>query len=165
MTFACNIFCTILRISSKLFQLNFFYYPCVEAYRVCEFDRLLHALAMVEPCLETYLEEVGVYRWSRAHSKSHRYDIMTTNISECVNAILVKERELQVTALSKEMRCLVQIWHHECQTEADKCKTNLTPFAEASLSEQYQLLLQMRISIHRFVTINICQSTCKISST
>ncbi|KAL5569600.1 hypothetical protein UlMin_026175 [Ulmus minor] len=44
------------------------------------------------------------------------------------------------------MRCLVQRWHYERRTEADKCKTKLTPSAEASLSEQYQLSLQMRLN-------------------
>ncbi|KAL5549646.1 hypothetical protein UlMin_004877 [Ulmus minor] len=71
---------------------------------------------------------------------------MTTNISECINAILVKERELLVTALAKEMRCLVQRWHYERRTEVEKCKTKLTPSIEASLSEQYQKLLQMRLN-------------------
>ncbi|KAL5562648.1 hypothetical protein UlMin_032395 [Ulmus minor] len=70
---------------------------------------------------------------------------MMTNISECINAILVKERELPVTALVEEMRSLVQRWHYERWTEAEKCKTRLTPSAEILLSEQYQLLMRMRL--------------------
>ncbi|KAL5563973.1 hypothetical protein UlMin_033720 [Ulmus minor] len=70
---------------------------------------------------------------------------MTTNISECINTILSKERELLVTALAKEMRYLVQRWHYERRTKAEKCKTKLTPSAEASLFKQYQLLLRMRL--------------------
>ncbi|KAL5540820.1 hypothetical protein UlMin_043790 [Ulmus minor] len=70
---------------------------------------------------------------------------MTTNISECINAILLKERELPVTALTEEIRSLVQRWHHERWTEAKKCKTRLTPSAETLLSEQYQLSMRMRL--------------------
>ncbi|KAL5555972.1 hypothetical protein UlMin_038208 [Ulmus minor] len=70
---------------------------------------------------------------------------MTTNISECINAILLKERELPVTALAEEMRSLVQRWHYERRTEADKCKTWFTPSAETLLSEQYQLSTRMRL--------------------
>ncbi|KAL5570506.1 hypothetical protein UlMin_027081 [Ulmus minor] len=70
---------------------------------------------------------------------------MTTNIFECINAILIKEQELPVTALAEEIRSLVQRWHYEWWTEADKSKTKLTPLAEASLAEQYQLSLQMRL--------------------
>ncbi|KAL5557538.1 hypothetical protein UlMin_039774 [Ulmus minor] len=70
---------------------------------------------------------------------------MTTNILECINAILVKERELSVTALAKEMKSFVQRWHYERRTEAEKCKTWLTPTAETLLSEQYQLSMQMHL--------------------
>ena len=115
------------------------YYRCAKAYRLYKFRSLMHALTLVQPWLGLYLQEVGYKRWSRAYSKGRRYNIMTTNISECINVILVKERELPVTALAEEIRCLAQIWHYERRTEADKCKIKLTPSAEASLSKQYQL--------------------------
>ncbi|KAL5558735.1 hypothetical protein UlMin_034946 [Ulmus minor] len=70
---------------------------------------------------------------------------MTTNISKCINTILVKERELPVTALAEEMRSLVQRWHYERRTEAEKCKTQLTPSVETLLSKQYQLSMRMRL--------------------
>ncbi|KAL5544810.1 hypothetical protein UlMin_008594 [Ulmus minor] len=70
---------------------------------------------------------------------------MTTNISEYINAILVKERNLPVTALAEEMRSLVQRWHYERWTKVEKCKTWLTPSAETLLLEQYQLSMQMRL--------------------
>ncbi|KAL5571929.1 hypothetical protein UlMin_021526 [Ulmus minor] len=105
----------------------------------------MHALTLVEPRLGLYLQEVGYERWSRVYSEGHRYNIMTTNIFECINAILVKEQELPVTALAKEMRCLVQRWHYERWTEAENYKTNLTPSTEGLLSEQYQQSLRMRL--------------------
>ncbi|KAL5562716.1 hypothetical protein UlMin_032463 [Ulmus minor] len=70
---------------------------------------------------------------------------MTTNILECINAILIKEMELPVTALAKEMRCLVQRWHYERRTEAETCKMKLTPSAKGLLAKQYQQSLQMRL--------------------
>ncbi|KAL5549541.1 hypothetical protein UlMin_004772 [Ulmus minor] len=68
---------------------------------------------------------------------------MTTNILEYINAILVKEHELSVIALAGEIRNFVQQWHYERRTEAEKCKTILTPSAETLLSEQYQLSMRM----------------------
>ncbi|KAL5572232.1 hypothetical protein UlMin_021829 [Ulmus minor] len=70
---------------------------------------------------------------------------MTTNISKCINVILVKEHELPIIALAEEMRSLVQRWHYERRMEAEKCKTRLTPSAETLLSEQYQLSMRMRL--------------------
>ncbi|KAL5563377.1 hypothetical protein UlMin_033124 [Ulmus minor] len=103
----------------------------------------MHTLTLVQPWLGSYLQEIGYERWSRTYLKGRRYNIMTTNIFECINAILSKERELLVTTLAKEMRCLVQRWHYERRTKAEKCKTKLTPSAEALLSEHYQLSLRM----------------------
>ncbi|KAL5548452.1 hypothetical protein UlMin_003683 [Ulmus minor] len=71
---------------------------------------------------------------------------MTTNISKCINAILVKERELPITALAEKMRSLIQRWHYKWQTEVDKCKMKLTPSVEALLVEKYQLSLRMRLN-------------------
>ncbi|KAL5540495.1 hypothetical protein UlMin_043089 [Ulmus minor] len=65
---------------------------------------------------------------------------MTTNISECINAILLKERELPVTALTEEIRSLVQRWHHERWTEAKKCKTRLTPSLDPASDTMYTVL-------------------------
>ncbi|KAL5554695.1 hypothetical protein UlMin_042096 [Ulmus minor] len=95
----------------------------------------MNALTLVQPRLGPYLQEVGYERWSSAYSEGRRYNIMTTNISECINTILVKERKLPVTALAEEMRSLVQRWHYERRTEAEKCKTRLTPSAKTLLSE------------------------------
>ncbi|KAL5583266.1 hypothetical protein UlMin_015708 [Ulmus minor] len=123
------------------------YYRCAKAYRLCEFACLMNALTLVQPRLGSYLQEVGYERWSRAYSEGRRYNIMTTNISECINIIIVKERELPVTELAEEMRSLVQRWHYERQTEAEKCKTRLTPSAKTLLFEQYQLLMRIRLDL------------------
>ncbi|KAL5539101.1 hypothetical protein UlMin_045399 [Ulmus minor] len=104
-------------------SVDMLYYRCAKAYRLCEFACLMNALTLVQPRLGPYLQEVRYERWSRAYSEGHRYNIMTTNISECINAILLKERELPVIALVEEMRSLVQRWHYERQMEAEKCKT------------------------------------------
>ncbi|KAL5554741.1 hypothetical protein UlMin_042142 [Ulmus minor] len=106
----------------------------------------MNTLTLVQPWLGPYLEEVGYERWSRAYLEGHRYNIMTTNISECINAILVKERELPITTLAEEMRSLVQRWHYERRTEVEKYKTLLTPSTETLLSEQYQLSMRMRLN-------------------
>ncbi|KAL5553646.1 hypothetical protein UlMin_041047 [Ulmus minor] len=65
---------------------------------------------------------------------------MTTNISECINAILLKERELPVTALAEEMRSFVQRWHYERRTEAEKCKTRLMPSLDPANDTVYTVL-------------------------
>ncbi|KAL5581810.1 hypothetical protein UlMin_014252 [Ulmus minor] len=89
-------------------SVDMLYYRCAKAYQLCEFACLMNVLTLVRPWLGPYLQEVGYERWSRAYSEGRRYNIMMTNISECINAILVKERELPVTALAEEIKSLVQ---------------------------------------------------------
>ncbi|KAG5579592.1 hypothetical protein H5410_050219 [Solanum commersonii] len=40
--------------------------------------------------------DVGFEKWSRAYSPGNRYDVMTTNIAESLNAMLINEREYPV---------------------------------------------------------------------
>ena len=142
--------CNISHIKNKFTGLlvDMLYYQCAKTYRLCKFKHLLHVLTLVEPCLGPYLQNVEYERWSMAHSEGRRYNIMTTNISECINEILVKEWELLVIALAEKMRNLVQRWHYDRWTEAKKCKTKLTPITEAMLGLAYQLSLRMHVSFH-----------------
>ncbi|KAL5560535.1 hypothetical protein UlMin_036746 [Ulmus minor] len=128
-------------------SVDMLYYRCAKAYRLYEFACLINALTLVQSWLGPYLQEVEYERWSRAYSEGRRYNIMMTNILECINTTLLKERELPVTALAKEMKSLVQRWHYERRTEAEKCKTRLTPSIETLLSEQYQLSIRMRLDL------------------
>ncbi|KAL5580381.1 hypothetical protein UlMin_012823 [Ulmus minor] len=111
----------------------------------------MHALTLVDPQIKTYLQDIGYERWSRAYSESRRYNIMTTNIVECINGVLLSERELPITVLAERMRSLLQCWHFERQIEAGKCKNTLTPNAERHLAEQFNLSLWMRA----------CTCTCR----
>ncbi|KAL5546681.1 hypothetical protein UlMin_006368 [Ulmus minor] len=96
-----------IKNKSRGISVDILYYRCAKAYRLFEFESFMHALTLVQPRLGPYLQEVEYERWSRAYSEVLRYNIMTTNISECINVILIKERELPIIALAEEMRCLL----------------------------------------------------------
>ncbi|KAL5555345.1 hypothetical protein UlMin_037581 [Ulmus minor] len=116
------------------------YYRCAKAYRLCEFACLMNALTLVQPRLGPYLQEVGYKRWSRSYSEGRRYNIMTTNILECINVILVKERELPVTALAKEIRSLLDLASHIVYTVLDGDKNGVVDLQEMTCScRRFQL--------------------------
>ncbi|XP_047264066.1 uncharacterized protein LOC124896559 [Capsicum annuum] len=77
------------------------YYLAAKAYRIEEFNEYLEEIRRKGyGNVVKYLKNViGFKRWSRAHFPGHRYDVMTTNIAESVNARLVTERELLIIAL------------------------------------------------------------------
>ncbi|XP_015170969.1 uncharacterized protein [Solanum tuberosum] len=43
--------------------------------------------------------DIGLVKWGRAHFPGNRYDVMTTNIAESLNAMLIDEREYSVASI------------------------------------------------------------------
>ncbi|KAH0746000.1 hypothetical protein KY285_007657 [Solanum tuberosum] len=78
----------------------YLYYNVAKAYSLeklndhfAEFkDKSLEAAVILE-------HEVGFKKWSRAHFPSNRYDVMTTNITDSLNVMLIDEREYLVACI------------------------------------------------------------------
>ena len=43
--------------------------------------------------------DVGFEKWNRSHLPGNNYDVMTTNIAESLNGILIDEREYPVASI------------------------------------------------------------------
>ncbi|KAM3337503.1 hypothetical protein P3S68_031828 [Capsicum galapagoense] len=70
----------------------------VKSYSFDEFSDNFVELKSKYPEAAHVLENVlGFEKWSRAHFSSNRYDVMTTNIAESLNSILMDEREYPVS--------------------------------------------------------------------
>lgn len=99
---------------------------CVEVFRK-HFDEIHETYPRVAKYLE---EEVKFKKWSRAHFKGNRYEVMTSNI---VESVIKKTGEYSITALidfilSKMGECIyIRRW------EALAVKTPLTPKGEEIL--------------------------------
>ena len=71
-----------------------------EAYSVTEFSKYFEEIRRMFPSVAKYLEDdVKFERWSKAHFKGNRYEVMTTNIAESVNSMMKKAREYPMTAM------------------------------------------------------------------
>ncbi|KAL5556262.1 hypothetical protein UlMin_038498 [Ulmus minor] len=66
------------KFKSKTKELKEHYYQAVKVYGVQEFKILFYTLCSAIPGAKKYLEDVGLERWTRSHSPSRRYNIMTT---------------------------------------------------------------------------------------
>ncbi|XP_049397408.1 uncharacterized protein LOC125861591 [Solanum stenotomum] len=78
----------------------YLYYNAAKTYSLEEFDN--HFVEFKNKCLATIVVleyDIGFEKWSRAHYPGNRYDVMTTNIVESLNAILINEREYPVAAI------------------------------------------------------------------
>ena len=74
---------------------------------------------------------------------------MTTNISECMNAILKEARGWPVVALVESFRALLQKWffkHRSSSSSSVVTSRPLTEWAENFLREQEELARPMTVS-------------------
>ena len=63
------------------------FHDVAHAYRMSNFDTIFDQLKIISPRVAKYLVDVGVDRWPRSHSNGKRYNIMTTEIVECMNGV------------------------------------------------------------------------------
>ena len=70
-----------------------------------------------------YLENVKFERWSRAHFNGNRYNIMTTNNSELLNATFNAAREWPIIHLLETIRITIFTWFHKHRTEIENWST------------------------------------------
>ncbi|PHU08120.1 hypothetical protein BC332_24609 [Capsicum chinense] len=149
-----------------------------KAYRIEEFNEYLEEIRrkgygnVVE-----YLENViGFKRWSRAHFTGQRYDVMTTNIAESVNARLVIERELPIIALFNAIQRLLCRWFRERRGLTLSTNNYLAP-AENILVRETRYEIADKLSVHQLhvnefivkgdgqdarVNINVKTCTCRL---
>ena len=71
---------------------------------------------------------------------------MTTNISESLNAMLVKVREFSITAFVNEIRLLCQKWFHECHTKAGGYSSMMSKDVETKLEQRKDRAQAMGVS-------------------
>ena len=67
--------------------------------QIRKFDRDMRRIEELSPTAADWLKKISVEKWTAAHDGGRRYDIMTTNLSECFNDVLKNARFLPITAL------------------------------------------------------------------
>ncbi|EOY08806.1 Uncharacterized protein TCM_024013 [Theobroma cacao] len=66
---------------------------------------------------------IGLEKWVHACSPTRRYQLMTSNIVECVNSCLKHTRQMLITVLTKFIKDMFQRLFHDC-----KCKREAIEF-------------------------------------
>ncbi|KAG7640806.1 Zinc finger PMZ-type [Arabidopsis suecica] len=74
--------------------------------------------------LETHFRDVR--KWSRAYSPSNRYNIMTSNLAESVNALLKQNREYPIVCLFESIRSIMTRWFNERREESSQHPSAVT---------------------------------------
>ena len=85
---------------SLLWSYLYLYYNATKAYSLEEFDNHFVEFKNKCPTAAVILEhDIGFEKWRRTHFPRNRYDVMTTNIGDSLNVILINEREYPVASI------------------------------------------------------------------
>ncbi|KAL5571661.1 hypothetical protein UlMin_021258 [Ulmus minor] len=85
---------------------------------------------------------------------------MTTNISELFNVVLVKVRELPITAFVNEVRLLCQRWFHQRRTKASGCSSRMSPDVENKLEQRRDRAQTIAVICADQYTFDIVDGDC-----
>lgn len=131
------------------------YCRAAEAYTLQEFEKHFNELRATFPRVAKYLEdEVRFEKWSRAHFKGNRYEVMTTNIVESVNSMMRSAREYPITALIDFVVETMGQWFMKRRSDSLTMENMpITPRREKILRERWNnacSLTPLRLNVHEY---------------
>ncbi|KAM3301520.1 hypothetical protein P3S67_016022 [Capsicum chacoense] len=114
----------------------YLFYAAGKAYCFDEFSDNFVELKSKCPEVAHVLENVlGFEKWSRAHFSGNRYDVMTTNIAELLNSILMDEREYLVSYIFNSIAKKFGEKFRECHAFVGGKENIFVPSAERILRD------------------------------
>ncbi|KAK4855525.1 hypothetical protein QYF36_008202 [Acer negundo] len=107
-------------------------------------------------CKQRYyndIMEIGVDKFTRAYYPKNRYGMMSTQIAESMNSVLLDLRKLPIATLVEQIRDLMQNWFHNRHTIANHLRSDLTPAANnhilKGVKPSYKCIIRL-ISYQRY---------------
>ncbi|EOA14825.1 hypothetical protein CARUB_v10028135mg [Capsella rubella] len=104
-----------------------------KAYTVGEFKVWWTEIVTREPACAAYLTQIGLAHWTLSHFPGMRYNLMTSNISESLNAVMQKAVDYPIVSMVEYIRAMLMRWFYCRRTKAGKARTRCTPEIEALL--------------------------------
>ena len=116
-------------------SLEQYYWQAVKTCRKAEFEKVMRNIEMANPPVHAWLTEIGYERWASSHFPGKRFNLVTTNISECVNALFKEAREYPVTILIETVRLKIQEMFYKRSESISSFTGPLTNWAEKQLTD------------------------------
>ena len=82
-----------------------------KAHTVPKFNELYRTLEAHNKVAWDILQTCGPDKWSRAHFRGDRYNIMTSNNAESINALTKVARRMPIVMLMEFYRATLQQWY------------------------------------------------------
>ncbi|KAG7584960.1 Zinc finger PMZ-type [Arabidopsis thaliana x Arabidopsis arenosa] len=105
------------------------------SFTVGDLDFWLAEIAKRKPTCTEYLMDIGLPFWTLAHCPQRRYNLMSSNISESLNAALVKAVDYPIVSMVEFIRTMLMRWFYLRRKLAAKTETRCTPEVEDILMD------------------------------
>ncbi|XP_020877644.1 uncharacterized protein LOC110227537 [Arabidopsis lyrata subsp. lyrata] len=86
-----------------------------------------------------YLVEIGISHWTLAYFPGMRYNVMSSNISESLNAAMQKAIDFPIVTMVEFIRTMLMRWFYERREAATRTRTRCTPEIEEMLIDHLKL--------------------------
>nr|KAJ0216368.1 hypothetical protein LSAT_V11C300114420 [Lactuca sativa] len=147
------------------------FWRLVKAYKRNVFEELWSRFSSTRAQLAAYLSEIPCAKWTRTYSPSKRYDYMTLNSVESMNALSVDARKMPIIPLLECFRHLSHEWYNKRRIDGGKRSTVLTEWAEKVVTKNEERTTRWFVSsvsdviyqVHDFKhggIVDLRQETC-----
>ena len=87
-----------------------------KSYRPCEYEAHMNDIKAVNLDGCNYIHAIGRQHWSNAFVERRRYDMLTQNISKCLNSLMKHNRELPISKQVEGIRGKLMDFFHLMRT-------------------------------------------------
>lgn len=108
------------------------------AFRKSTFHEYFAEIERVSPECAEYLMSIGLHQWTRSHCDGDRYNIMTSNVAESLNAVLKEAREMPLVSILEYIRGTLMSWFTNRRDKAMHHARPLTPKVEEIVNKNYE---------------------------
>lgn len=99
-------------------------------YTVGDFRQKFDEIERRSPLCANYLRGIGISHWTRVYFQGQRYNIMSSNVAECLNAALAKALEFPIVSMVETIRMMLMRWFYCRRSRANNHESDLTPEVE-----------------------------------
>ncbi|KAI9153091.1 hypothetical protein LWI28_005808 [Acer negundo] len=96
--------------------------------------------------------EIRVDKFTRVYYLKNRYGMMSTQIAESMNSVLLDLRKRPIATIAEQTKDMMQNWFHNLRTIANCLRSNLTPATDnhilKGVEPSYKCIIHL-ISYHR----------------
>nr|XP_016478742.1 PREDICTED: protein FAR1-RELATED SEQUENCE 4-like [Nicotiana tabacum] len=127
---------------AKATAINLFQ-SAARSYKREDFNQLMSQLKSIDKKTYNYIMEEPPERWARSWFPRRRYDMLTTNMVESMNSVLLKGREMPILRMFDFIQEKLGEWFYEWRKKANETFHRVSIWAEEEMTKKMDLACKM----------------------